>query len=159
MPGKHTPVAGAIHTCPMHPEVRQEGPGTCPKCGMSLEPEVVAPPASRTEYVCPMHPEIVRYEPGSCPICGMALEPRVVTLDDEENAELVDMTRRFWVSAVLSIAVLVIAMGHLLPGGSPLLRWFDSNTLGWAELLLSTPVILWGGWPFFRARLPVRGDT
>ena len=149
VPGKHTPVAGAIHTCPMHPEVRQEAPGTCPKCGMSLEPEVVAPPASRTEYVCPMHPEIVRDEPGSCPICGMALEPRVVTLDDEENAELVDMTRRFWVSAVLSIAVLVIAMGHLLPGGSPLLRWFDSNTLGWAELLLSTPVILWGGWPFF----------
>ena len=145
----HEAAAGAIHTCPMHPEVRQEGPGTCPKCGMSLEPDVPASPASRTEYVCPMHPEIVRDEPGSCPICGMALEPRVATLDEEENAELVDMTRRFWVSAVLSVAVLALAMGHFLPGGNPFLRWFDSDTLGWAELLLSTPVILWGGWPFF----------
>jgi Cu+-exporting ATPase len=116
---------------------------------MSLDPEVVALPASRTEYVCPMHPEIVRDEPGSCPICGMALEPRVVSLDEEENSELVDMTRRFRVSAALSLPVLAIAMGVHLPGGSPLLRWFESGTLEWAELLLSTPIILWGGWPFF----------
>jgi Cu+-exporting ATPase len=145
----HKPAAGAIHTCPMHPEVRQEGPGTCPKCGMSLDPEIVALPASRTEYVCPMHPEIVRDEPGSCPICGMSLEPRVVSLDEEENPELVDMTRRFRISAALSVAVLAIAMGHFLPGGNPFLRWFGSGTLGWAELVLSTPVVLWGGWPFF----------
>lgn len=68
---------GAVeeYTCPMHPEVRQQGPGACPKCGMALEP--VAPSASQTlDYVCPMHPEIVRSEPGNCPICGMALEPR-----------------------------------------------------------------------------------
>ncbi len=148
VPEGHKTIA-SIHTCPMHPEVRQEGPGSCPKCGMSLEPEIVAAPASRTEYVCPMHPEIVRDEPGSCPICGMGLEPRMVTLDEEENPELVDMTRRFWVSAALSISVLAIAMGVYLPGGSPLLRWFESGTLAWAELLLSTPVILWGGWPFF----------
>ena len=148
-PDGHSAVAGAIHTCPMHPEVRQEGPGSCPKCGMSLDAEIVALLAPRTEYVCPMHPEIVRDEPGSCPICGMGLEPRVVSLDEEENPELVDMTRRFWVSAALSISVLAIAMGVYLPGGNPLLRWFESGTLAWAELLLSTPVILWGGWPFF----------
>ena len=65
------------YTCPMDPEVRQLGPGTCPKCGMALEPATVALPQMRTEYTCPMHPEIVRDEPGSCPICGMALEPRI----------------------------------------------------------------------------------
>ena len=149
VPDARPGVAGAIHSCPMHPEVRQEGPGSCPKCGMSLDAEVVAPPSSRTEYVCPMHPEIVRAEPGSCPICGMGLEPRVVSLDEEENPELVDMTRRFWVSAALSLSVLAIAMGMYLPGGNPLLRWFRPGTLAWAELLLSTPVVLWGGWPFF----------
>ena len=66
----------AAYTCPMHPEVRQDEPGVCPKCGMALEPIRLAPPATRTEWVCPMHPEVVRDEPGSCPICGMALEPR-----------------------------------------------------------------------------------
>ncbi len=141
--------SSGTYTCPMHPEVRQDGPGACPKCGMSLDPEIVALPSSRTEYVCPMHPEIVRDEPGSCPICGMGLEPRLVTLDDEENPELVDMTRRFRVSAALSVPVLAIAMGGVLPGGNPLFRWFESGTLGWAELVMSTPVILWGGWPFF----------
>ncbi len=73
VPDAHPAVAGAIHTCPMHPDVCQEGPGSCPKCGMSLDPEVVALPASGTKYVCPMHPEIVRDEPGSCPICGTGL--------------------------------------------------------------------------------------
>ncbi len=139
---------GSIHTCPMHPEVREEGPGSCPKCGMALEPEAVAAPLSRTEYVCPMHPEIVREEPGSCPICGMALEPRDVMLE-EENPELVDMTRRFWVSAVLTLPVLAIAMTGFLPGGSPWLRWFSPEVLSWAEIVLATPVVLWGGWPFF----------
>ncbi|MGZ5433277.1 MAG: heavy metal-binding domain-containing protein, partial [Thermoanaerobaculia bacterium] len=67
---------GTIYTCPMDPEVRQKGPGACPKCGMALEPETIAAPATRTEWTCPMHPEIVRDAPGSCPICGMALEPR-----------------------------------------------------------------------------------
>ena len=87
----------------MDPEVKEDKPGPCPKCGMTLEPESPASfPASRTEYVCPMHPEIVRPEPGSCPICGMALEPRTVTLEEEANPELVDMTRRFWISAVIS---------------------------------------------------------
>ena len=83
-----------IYTCPMHSEVRQRGPGTCPKCGMALEPVVAGP---RTEWTCPMHPQIVRDAPGSCPICGMALEPRTVGADDGPNPELVDMTRRFWI--------------------------------------------------------------
>ncbi len=139
---------GGAYTCPMHPEVRQEGPGTCAKCGMALEPVAVSEPATRREYVCPMHPEIVRDEPGSCPICGMALEPRTVTIE-EENPELVDMTRRFWVSTALTVPVLLIAMAVYLPGGSPWLRWFSSGTLSWAELILATPVVLWGGWPFF----------
>lgn len=65
-----------IYTCPMHPEVRQAEPGSCPKCGMALEPVAAPPPGAATEWVCPMHPEIVRDQPGTCPICGMALEPR-----------------------------------------------------------------------------------
>jgi Cu+-exporting ATPase len=83
------------YTCPMHPEVRQNHPGSCPKCGMALEQVAAAPIAAKTEYVCPMHPEIVRSEPGNCPICGMTLEPRVVSAEEGENAELADMTRRF----------------------------------------------------------------
>jgi len=115
---------------------------------MALEPVAVSEPVTRREYVCPMHPEIVRDEPGSCPICGMALEPRTVTLE-EENPELVDMTRRFWVSTALTVPVLLIAMAVYLPGGSPWLRWFSADRLSWAELILATPVVLWGGWPFF----------
>ena len=87
------------------PEVREDKPGPCPKCGMALEPEAPAAPLVKTEYVCPMHPEIVRPEPGACPICGMALEPRTVTLEEEANPELVDMTRRFWVGVALSVPI------------------------------------------------------
>ena len=76
-------VPGAAYVCPMDPEVRQNEPGACPKCGMALEPELPAAPTTRVEWTCPMHPEIVRSEPGSCPICGMALEPRTVTLEEE----------------------------------------------------------------------------
>ena len=133
------------YTCPMDPEVRQEGPGACPKCGMALEP-VQPLPVSRTEYVCPMHPEIVRSEPGSCPLCGMALEPHTVALEEQPNPELVDMTRRFWVSVGLTVPLLLIAMGGILPPLKPVLsgRW-----VAWAQLALATPVVLWGGWPFF----------
>src|SRR2546425_7611728 len=79
------------YLCPMHLEVHQQGPGSCPKCGMALDPVTSIAPTTRTEYVCPMHPQIVRAEPGSCPICGMALEPRTVTGEEETNPELVDM--------------------------------------------------------------------
>jgi len=96
------------YTCPMDPEVRQQGPGDCPKCGMALEPVIAAPPATKIEYTCPMHPQIVRDAPGSCPICGMALEPRTVNAAEEKNPELVSMTRRFWVSVALTIPILVV---------------------------------------------------
>ena len=146
-PAKPAP-RGTIHTCPMHPEIRREGPGSCPKCGMALEPEGIPASATRTEYTCPMHPEIVRDEPGNCPKCGMALEPRTVTLEEEENPELKDMTRRFWISAVLTIPLVIIAMGEFIPGVS--FAWLGSpRAMGWLELTLATPVVLWGGWPFF----------
>jgi Cu+-exporting ATPase len=140
--------SAAAYICPMDPEVRESQPGSCPKCGMALEPEVLTAPATRTEYTCPMHPEIVRSEPGSCPICGMALEPRTVTLEEEENPELVDMRRRFWVSVALTVPLLAIAMGEYLPG-NPLGRIGGPGLWPWVELALATPVVLWGAWPFF----------
>jgi Cu+-exporting ATPase len=135
-----------IYTCPMHPEVRQEGPGSCPKCGMALEPLKVEAPKEKVEYTCPMHPEIVRDRPGNCPICGMALEPRTITAE-EDNRELRDMTRRFWTSVALTIPLLVIAMGDMF--GLHLDRFVAPRSLSWLELALAAPVVLWGGWPFF----------
>ncbi|MBI4263254.1 MAG: heavy metal translocating P-type ATPase [Acidobacteria bacterium] len=134
-PAAPPPQAGAEFTCPMHPEVRQKTHGACPSCGMALEPVAPAAPITKTEWTCPMHPEIVRDAPGSCPICGMALEPRTVTLEEGPNPELVDMSRRFWTSAVLTAPLLVGAMAGFIPR--------------WMELALATPVCLWGGWPFF----------
>ncbi len=136
------------YVCPMCPEVRTDKPGACPRCGMALEPEMPAS-ASRTEYTCPMHPQIVRSGPGSCPICGMALEPRTVTAQPEENPELREMTRRFWISLALTAPMLAIAMGDMLPG-VPVHRALPGIWLPWIELILATPVVLWGGWPFFQ---------
>jgi P-type Cu+ transporter len=99
-------------------------------------------------YTCPMHPEVRQPGPGSCPKCGMALEPRTATVDDEENSELVDMRRRFWISVVLTIPLVVVTIGEHLPG-HPLARIATMETLGWLEMVLATPVVLWGGWPFF----------
>jgi len=135
------------YTCPMHPEVRESKPGSCPKCGMALEPATPTATTEKVEYTCPMHPEIVRDAPGSCPICGMALEPRVVT-GEVENAELVDMKQRFWLSAVLSLPLLIIGMNELIPG-SPVTNLLPTSTLPWVQLVLASPVVLWGGWPFF----------
>src|SRR5580692_2390817 len=115
---------------------------------MALEPAVPTAPSTKTEYVCPMHPQIVRPEPGSCPICGMALEPRVVTAEEQENPELTSMTRRFWVSVALTAPILLAAMGAYLPG-APLEKLISVRALTWVELILATPVVLWGGWPFF----------
>jgi Cu+-exporting ATPase len=100
------------------------------------------------KYTCPMHPEIVRDGPGSCPICGMTLEPMTASLEDEENPELTDMTRRFWVAVVLTIPVLALGMSELIPG-QPLQQRFSMTTLAWAQLVLATPVVLWAGRPFF----------
>src|SRR5579872_2347851 len=137
-PSKHT---GSTYTCPMHPEIVQDGPGDCPKCGMALEPVLPSAPSGKMEYTCPMHPEIVRNEPGSCPICGMALEPRTVTASQEENLELRDMTRRLWISAVLSAPTLLIEMSDLIPG-QPLGRLLSMRSGQWLQFALATPVVL-----------------
>ncbi len=133
------------YTCPMHPEITAGEAGDCPKCGMALEPATPLA-ATRVEWTCPMHPQIVRSEPGDCPICGMALEPRQVTIEEIENPELRDMSRRFWVSAALSVPVFALAMSENFPGVYNPLPPFAIRLI---ELALSSPVVLWGGWPFF----------
>ena len=130
------------YVCPMDPEVRESKPGACPMCGMALEPETV-------EYTCPMHPEIVRDRPGNCPICGMTLEPRVAAnIHAEDDSELRSMQRRFWVGVALSVPLLAISMGGMA-GGSPLHN-LPAGWMEWLQLALATPVVLWGGWPFFQ---------
>jgi P-type Cu+ transporter len=154
------PTARAAYVCPMCPEVRENKPGACPSCGMALEPDLPIATTS-TEYTCPMHPEIVRPAPGACPICGMALEPRTVTASTEENPELRDMTRRFWLGLVLTAPLLFIAMGSMLWPGFFMLRvdtlagyryqfFLWGWGLPWLEFLLATPVVLWCGLPFFQ---------
>ncbi len=114
--------------------------------GERLAPE---PMPKGTQYTCPMHPEIVRDEPGSCPICGMALEPMGVPTGEEgPNPELVDFTRRLWVSALLSAPLLVVTMGPML--GLPVREWIGERTAIWIEFALATPVVLWAALPFFR---------
>ena len=144
----HVPSESSKYLCPMCPEVRKTGPGACPRCGMTLEPEL--PVASSTlEYTCPMHPEIVRPQPGNCPICGMALEPRTATAHEEVNPELRDMTRRFWVSLALTVPLVLIDMANMLRG-MHMQHVLSGGWLAWLELLLASPVVLWGGWPFFQ---------
>ena len=141
------------YVCPMCPEVRETKPGACPSCGMALEPDLPVS-ATRTEYTCPMHPEILRPAPGSCPICGMALEPRTVSAIAEDNPELLDMTRRFWISVVLTAPLLTVAMAAMIWHGLKIN--IDLNLYGLLinlprlEFLLATPVVLWCGLPFFQ---------
>jgi len=143
-PGASAPAAdAAAYTCPMHPEVRQDHPGSCPKCGMALEPVAPIQPVSKTEYVCPMHPQIVRSEPGNCPICGMTLEPRVVSAGDEPSPELKDMTRRFWISVTLTVPLMLIEMSGMMAGRGVI----PAAARTWIELALATPVVLWAGRP------------
>ncbi|MDQ7002908.1 MAG: YHS domain-containing protein, partial [Ghiorsea sp.] len=135
------------YTCPMHPEVISDKPSSCPKCGMALERMGAPVNHETTEYVCPMHPEIVRDKPGPCPKCGMALEARTVSAE-EDNTELDDMSRRLKVSAALSIPVFILAMvADLAPSWLP--SGLHMSTVQWIEFVLATPVVLWGGWPFF----------
>jgi len=171
--GNTEKAASGQFTCPMHPEIRQDGPGNCPICHMNLVPvdeqtaektadpshhghchhhgheqvakPVPTPKAGQTViYTCPMHPQIRQEGPGSCPICGMALEPETITLEDPENPELRDMTRRLWISAILSVPVAVLAMGAHF-GLSTLI---PDRISVWIQFVLATPVTLWGGWPF-----------
>jgi len=149
----HAPKANAVsnpdatYFCPMCPGQEQQGPGTCKVCGMALEAMATPTLNEKTDYVCPMHPEVVSDEAGSCPKCGMALEARTVTVE-ENNAELDDMTRRFKVSVVLSIPVFLLAMtADLAPSWLP--SFLSMSMVQWIEFSLATPVILWGGLPFF----------
>jgi len=133
---------GDEYVCPMHPDVRQAGPGDCTKCGMALEPLLPVKSAG-TEYTCPMHPEVRQSHPGSCPKCGMALEPVLPAPKEEENPELTDFRRRFWWTLPFSVVVTTIAMSGSL---------FDTllgTARPWVEMLLASPVVLWAGLPFF----------
>jgi Cu+-exporting ATPase len=114
---------------------------------MGLDKVLDTLPGSTTQYTCPMHPEVVRSEPGPCPICGMALEPTIVVAEEEANPELVDMTRRFWGSLLFAVPVLVLAMAPMI--GLPVDRLMSAGLRHWLELLLATPVVIWGAKPFF----------
>ncbi|MBI2737103.1 MAG: heavy metal translocating P-type ATPase [Rhodospirillales bacterium] len=137
------------YICPMCAGVESDEPVACPKCGMALEPAAPMPQQRQVQYTCPLHPEVVQDEPGQCPKCGMALEPMTVSTE-EENPELIDMTRRFWIGTVLTVPVLVLAMWSYLPGLGPFLEQSVPSQLShWLELAFATPVVLWAGWPFF----------
>jgi len=140
------PAKDAKYYCPMCEGVVSDQPGDCPKCGMALErnPAFIEP--AHTIYTCPMHPQIEQDQPGDCPICGMALEPKTVTAAPEDDTELRDMTRRLWIGAALALPVFVLAMAHLLPS---LAQVANGSLSRWVQLVLSTPVVLWAGWPFF----------
>jgi len=143
------PMGAAVYTCPMHPEVQQDSPGDCPKCGMALELRTPMATGSKTQWTCPMHPEVVRNEPGDCPICGMALEPRGgMAAEEDENREYIHMRNRFWVSAILTLPLILIAMRRFF-GLEELLEPLGPVALHWSELILATPVVLWGGWIFY----------
>lgn len=140
-------VPGDIYTCPMHPEIKQDQPGICPKCGMTLE-KIPTPSSHKVIYTCPMHPEIQQDHPGVCPICGMTLEPKAATAEVDDS-EYRDMLRRFWIGVVLTIPVLILATGKMLPF-LKLENVISDRTSHWIQFVISTPVVLWAGWPFFK---------
>jgi Cu+-exporting ATPase len=165
-------ITTASYTCPMHPEIRQDHPGNCPKCGMTLVPADgdaddssqmdmqmdnmptnMAPSAEsedgfRTQYTCPMHPEIRQDHPGSCPKCGMALEPVRATEDTGPNPELADMRRRFWISAALALPVLILSMVvPMIPGLRDAIPAVVSQVI---QCALASVVVLWAAAPFFQ---------
>jgi Cu+-exporting ATPase len=148
-----TPVApsgSAKYYCPMCPGVESDKPGACPKCGMALELNPAHHSGQQTIYTCPMHPQIEQDHPGPCPICGMALEPKKTGEGhEEENVELKSMTRRFWIGLALTVPVLVLSMGEFVPDLRNLIHSLGRTNVVWAEFILSTPVVLWAGWPFF----------
>lgn len=134
------------YICPMCEGIRQSGPGSCPKCGMALEPESPQLTSSKTEYTCPMHPQVVEDQPGDCPLCGMALEATTVEVDADDG-ELKVMSLRFWIGAALTLPVFLIAMlldmaPNWLPTAVTTRSWYG------IEFILATPVVLWAGWPF-----------
>ena len=137
-----------VYVCPMDPEVRADKPSPCPKCGMALEPEVAPLPTPTVEYVCPMHLEVVTALPGACPSCGMTLEPHAIDVQETPNSELIDMTRRFWIGVGFGFPVFLLAMGDMVFGAR--MQEVVSRPLSnWLQLIFTTPVVLWAGWPFF----------
>ena len=142
-----TPTADAKFFCPMCPGMESDKPGECAKCGMALERNPTF--AGKTIYTCPMHPEIRQDAAGDCPKCGMELEPVTESLDEEENPELVDMTRRLRIGAALALPVFLLAMAHLIPSLAHDPR-LSGDAWRWTQFILSTPVVMWAGWPFFK---------
>ncbi len=141
------PSAAAKYFCPMCDGVKSDKPGSCPKCGMALERNPLFRGPAKTIYTCPMHPQIEQDHPGNCPICGMTLEPKnAVAGGEEDDTELRDMTRRFWVGAALGAPVFLLAMAHMFPAAP---HWLEGDVSRWTQFILSTPVVLWCGWPFF----------
>jgi Cu+-exporting ATPase len=140
------PPAAAKYFCPMCDGVVSDKPGACPMCGMALERNPAYVEHRAKVFTCPMHPEVRRDAPGSCPICGMALEPVSAAPGDDDDAELRDMTRRFWIGLALTVPVFALAMGGMAPGLGGLI---GSHTAAWVQLVLSTPVVVWAGGPFF----------
>ncbi len=138
----------AKYFCPMCPDVASDKPGDCPKCGMALEKNPAWKPQSKVIYTCPMHPEIEQDHPGDCPICGMALESKTITRAsvEDDDSDLRDMTRRLWIGVALTLPVFLLAMVHLIPS----LNIVPENISRWLQFILSTPVVLWAGGPFFR---------
>ncbi len=161
-PASHSCCAGHDHNeasakaatqryfCPMCAGVESESPGACPKCGMALEQNPAWKPVKRTVYTCPMHPEVEQDHPGDCPKCGMPLEPKTAAASDsqDEDPELAQMTLRFWLGAVLTLPVFLLAMTHLVPAWRHA-DWATGPTSRWVQFALSTPVVLWAGAPFF----------
>ncbi len=142
------PASAAAYFCPMCAGVESDGPGSGPKCGMALERSALEVGAARTVYTCPMHPEIEASGPGSCPKCGMALEPlRLQPGPADDDPEYRDLSRRFVGSLLLGVPVFLLSMGGMF--GLPIERWISHDVSRWAELVLSTPVVLWAGFPFF----------
>jgi len=139
--------AGKRYTCPMHPEVLSDQPGICPKCGMTLEPLPPGPASAKTIYTCPMHPEIEQDHPGDCPKCGMRLEPKSLAAEAEDDAEIRSLSRKFWIGLLLTIPVLVIAMGGWV--GIHVEAIIPKSLSKWLEFALATPVVLWAGSLFF----------
>ncbi|MGD9748319.1 MAG: heavy metal translocating P-type ATPase [Verrucomicrobiales bacterium] len=150
-PATPRPEAKSKYFCPMCPEVASDVPGDCPRCGMALEknPSWISAPGGAVVYTCPMHPEVRQESPGECPICGMALEPTGEQFDEDENPELTDMSRRLWIGALLTLPVFGLAMAHLVPAWRHA-DWAMSDASRWLQFLLSTPVVFWAGWPFFK---------
>ena len=136
--------------CPMCPGVESNKPGDCPKCGMRLEPNpAYRSPANKTIYTCPMHPEIEQDHPGDCPICGMRLEPKTgVAKGQEEDEETRSLASKFWLSLVLTIPLLFLTLGEMVPGLS-VDHWVPAKINQWVQLVLATVIVFWCGGIFF----------